>query len=37
MFLSLEYLGISKPLLTKGLIVLVMYLVIVLAFILIGV
>lgn len=37
MFLSLEYLGISKPLLIKGLIVLVMYLVIVLAFILIGV
>ncbi|CAD8067964.1 unnamed protein product [Paramecium primaurelia] len=37
MFLSLEYLGISKPLLIKGLIVLVIYLVIVLAFILIGV
>ncbi|CAD8153469.1 unnamed protein product [Paramecium pentaurelia] len=37
MLLSLEYLGISKPLLIKGLIVLVLYLIIVLAFILIGV
>lgn len=37
MLLSLEYLGISKPLLTKGLIILVVYLMIVLAFILIGV
>ena len=37
MLLALEYMGISKKLLIRGLIVLIIYLAIVIAFILIGV
>ena len=36
MLLALEYMGISKKLLSRGLIVLIIYLAIVIAFILIG-